>query len=111
MDLDQAKQNVGPDLDNVGPDLDPTYLALVLFLKQILKKMIINKISRWQKYTLKDASKFGLNLRLSHAKLSFHWSVKHYHMAFEWHSECVSEMSNMHFLYFSCLATDLLIFP
>ena len=54
---DTFTNNLDPDQAqyNIGPALDPNCLTLMSFMKQFKKKMIIDKISRWQN-TLKDAS-------------------------------------------------------
>ena len=41
LDLDQDRQNV-------GPDLYPNYMRLLMFLKEFLKRLILKKVSRQQ---------------------------------------------------------------
>ena len=54
--------------------------------------------------------KVNLENIVGDVKLSFQWSVKHYHMAFEWHSLKGSEKPIMDLLYYCCLTTCLLDF-
>ena len=75
LDPDQARQNV-------GPDLDPSCLTLWWYSwKNFLKKLILKKVSKWQK---------------KHAKLPSRQSVNLYHVVYgpRWEKTCLQWFAN-----------------